>query len=79
MAKKKYYSVVLSVIDKHGNRVDTHEITSCPRESDATRWRDQLAIEIAQGRFDQFICAECALSADIEVHDDETWELLEII
>lgn len=76
---KKYYSLVVSVLDEYGNREDAHEITSGPNKRDILKERTQLKREIQSGKYDRFNSDGCTLAADIEVHDDETWELLEII
>lgn len=76
---KKYYSLVVSILDKDGNRVDAHEITGGNNKKDIIKARTQLKNEIKNGMYNHLNKDDCTLYADIEVHDDDTWELLEII
>lgn len=76
---KKYYSLVISVLDEYGNRVDAHEITGSNNKKDILKERTQLKKEIKNGKYDHLNGESCTLLADIEVHNDDTWELLEII
>lgn len=74
---KEYYFLVVSVIDKNGNREEAYEITgSCNKEKLLSE-RTELENEIRSGEYDKYIFSpDHTLSADIEVHDDETNELL---
>lgn len=76
---KKYYSLVVSVLDEYENRVDAHEITGSNNKKDILKDRVQLKKEIENGKYNHLKEDDCTLCADIEVHDDDTWELLEII
>lgn len=76
---KKYYSLVISILDKDENRVDAHEITGGNNKKDILKERTQLRKKIKNGIYDHLNKNDCTLYADIEVHNDDTWELLEII
>lgn len=76
---KKYYSLVVSVLDEYGNRVEAHEITGSNNKKDMLRAREELDNAIANGDYDDLNMEDCTLSADIEVHNDDTWELLYIM
>lgn len=76
---KKYYSLVISILDKDENRVDAHEITGGNNKKDILKERTQLRKKIKNGIYDHLNKNNCTLYADIEVHNDDTWELLEII
>lgn len=76
---KKYYSLVVSVLNKDGNRVDAHEITGGNNKKDILKERTQLREKIKNSIYDHLNKNDCTLYADVEVHNDDTWELLEII
>lgn len=76
---KKYYNLVISVLDLFGNRIDAHPITGDNNLNYISSKRDVLKSEIQEGKYDKFKRENCTLSPDIEVHNDETWELLYII
>ena len=76
---KKYYNLVVSVLDTDGNRVDSQDITGSNNKKEMLEARENLDKEIADGKYDRFKRDNCSLSADIEVHNDDTWELLYII
>ena len=75
---KKFYSLVVSVLDKNGDRVDAHEIIAGNNKKDILKERTQLKKDIKNGKYDKYADFENGemLSADIEVHDDESYELL---
>ena len=75
---KKYYSLVVSVLDEDENRIDAHEITGGNNKKEILKNRTQLKKDIKTGKYDEYADFENGetLSADIEVHNDETWELL---
>ena len=75
---KKYYSLVVSVLDEDGNRVDAHEITGCNNKKEILKNRAQLKKDIKAGKYNEYASFDDGetLSADIEVHDDESYELL---
>ena len=73
---KKYYSLVVSVLDKDGNRVDAHEITGSNNKKEILADRENLDKEIETGKYNHLRKKNCTLEADIEVHNDDTWELL---
>ena len=76
---KKYYSLVVSVLDEYGNRVEAHEITGSNNKKEILVEREELDKEIANGKYDGLNRENCTLDAEIEVHDDDTWELLYIM
>ena len=76
---KKYYSLVVSVLDEDGNRVEAHEITGSNNKKEMLVAREELDKEIANGKHDDLNMEDCTLDAEIEVHDDDTWELLYIM
>ena len=75
---KKFYSLVVSVLDKNGDRVDAHEITAGNNKKGILKERTQFKKDIKNGKYDKYADFENGetLSADIEVHDDESYELL---
>ena len=73
---KKYYCLVVSVLDKDWNRVDSHPITGGNDKKEILTAREVLDRDIEAGKYDKFKIEGHTLSADIEVHNDETWELL---
>ena len=75
---KKYYSLVVSVIDEDENRVEAHEICGNNNKKEILKARSQLKNDIKAGKYDEYADFKNGetLSADIEVHDDETYELL---
>lgn len=75
---KKFYSLVVSVLDENGDRVDAHEITAGNNKKGILKERTQLKKDIKNGKYDKYADFENSetLSADIEVHDDESYELL---
>lgn len=78
---KKYYNLVVSVLDKDENRVNAYDITGCNNKKQILKDRTQLKKEIKAGKYDKYVRFDKGetLSADIEVHDDDNWELLYII
>ena len=76
---KKYYSLVVSVLDEDGNRVEAHEIVGGNNKKDILKDRTQLKREIQNSKYDKLKQEGCTLEADIEVHNDDTYELIEII
>ena len=76
---KKYYSLVVSVLDENGNRIETYEIAGSSNKKEILAEREELDKEIANGKYDSFNMKNCALDAEIEVHNDDTWELLYIM
>lgn len=76
---KKYYNLVVSVLDKNENRVNSIDITGSGNKKEILAERDKLDKEITDGKYDKYKIENCTLEADIEVHDDDTWELLYIM
>lgn len=73
---KYCYYVVLSVLDEHGNRLGAYESATTRSRKTAEKTRAALAQEITTGAFQNIPRPGEQLSADIEVHDDKTWDLL---
>ena len=76
---KKYYNLVVSVLDTNGNRVNSEDVTGSNDKKEILVSREELDKEIASGKYDNLKMEGCILDADIEVHNDETWELLYIM
>ena len=76
---RKYYNLVISVLDRHENRVEAHEISSDNDKKAILEERVRLKKEIEAGKYNHLNRVWCTLCADIEVHNDCTWKLLEII
>lgn len=76
---KKYYNLVVSVLDKDGNRVDSQDITGSNDRKEILVARENLDKEIKDGKYDHLGVDNGSLDADIEVHNDDTWELLYIM
>jgi hypothetical protein len=76
---KKYYNLVVSVLDVNGNRVDAQDITGSSNKKEILVARENLDKEIEAGKYDNLKRENCTLDADIEVHNDDTWELLYIM
>lgn len=76
----EYYQLVISVLDEHGNRREAHEITGSDDKNHILALQEELAQEIQRGDYNDYANFDKGetLSADIEVHDDATWELLRI-
>ena len=73
---KYCYSVVLSVLDEHGNRLAAYESANTRSRKFAEKARAELAREIKTGAFPNIPRSGEQLSADIEVHDNKTYSLL---
>lgn len=76
---KKYYNLVVSVLDANGNRINSQDVTGSNNKQEMLATREKLDKEIANGKYDNLKTENYTLSADIEVHNDETWELLYIM
>ena len=75
---KKYYNLVVSVLDKDENRIDAYNITGGSNKKEILKERTKLKKEIEAGKYNKYANFEKGetLIADIEVHDDESYELL---
>lgn len=76
---KEYYSLVVSVLDEDGNRVDSEEIVGSNNVEIIRSNRKELDNEIASGKYDRLKRDKYILISEIEVHDNDTYELLYII
>ncbi len=76
----EYYSLVISVLDKYGNRIAAYEITGSDYKERLQRAQKELSREIELGLYNYYANFDKGetLRADLEVHDDATWELLRI-
>jgi hypothetical protein len=75
---KYFYDLVVSVLDEDGNRVDAHEDFGSNNKKEVLKRRTQLKKEIKAGKYNKYANFEDGetLCAEIEVHDDKTYELL---
>lgn len=76
---KKWYELRLSVLDKHENTVNVPlNICGTSRKKDVLKERARVARDIEDGKYDRYAnpAKNETLSADIEVHDYKTGELL---
>ena len=76
---KEYYSLVVAVLDEDGNRVDSEEIVGSNSGEIIRSNRKELDNEIASGKYDRLKKDKHILLSEIEVHDNDTNELLYII
>lgn len=76
---KEYYSLVIAVLDEDGNRVDSEEIVGSNNVEIIRSNRKELDNEIASGKYDRLKRDKYILISEIEVHDNDTNELLYII
>ena len=76
---KEYYSLVVAVLDEDGNRVDSEEIVGSNNVETIRSNRKELDNEIANGKYDRLKRDKYILISEIEVHDNDTYELLYVI
>lgn len=76
---KEYYSLIVAVLDEDGNRVDSEEIVGSNNVEIIRSNRKELDNEIASGKYDRLKRDKYILISEIEVHDNDTNELLYII
>ena len=76
---KEYYSLVVAVLDEDGNRVDSEEIVGSNNVEIIRSNRKELDNEIASGKYDRLKRDKYILISEIEVHDNDTYELLYVI
>lgn len=76
---KEYYSLVVAVLDEDGNRVDSEEIVGSNNVEIIRSNRKELDNEIANGKYDRLKKDKYILISEIEVHDNDTYELLYVI
>ena len=76
---KEYYSLVVAVLDEDGNRVDSEEIVGSNNVEIIRSNRKELDNEIANGKYDRLKRDKRILISEIEVHDNDTYELLYVI
>ena len=75
---RKYYTLVVSVIDEDGNRVDSIDITGGNNKKKIYKERTKLKAAIKRGEYNAYANFSDGeqLRADIEVHDDSEYYLL---
>ena len=75
---KKCYSLVVSVFDENGNRIEAIEICGSNSKKKIKKEKNQLEIAIRNGEYDEYANFDNGESmvAEIEAHDDESYELL---
>lgn len=76
---KEYYSLVVAVLDEDGNRVDSEEIVGSNNVEIIRSNRKELDNEIASGKYDRLKRDKYIIISEIEVHDNDTYELLYVI
>lgn len=76
---KEYYSLVVAVLDEDGNRVDSEEIVGSNNVEIIRSNIKELDNEIASGKYDRLKKDKYILISEIEVHDNDTYELLYVI
>lgn len=76
---KEYYSLVVAVLDEDGNRVDSEEIVGSNNVEIIRSNRKELDNEIASGKYDRLKRDKYILISEIEVYDNDTYELLYVI
>lgn len=76
---KEYYSLVVAVLDEDGNRVDSEEIVGSNNVEIIRSNIKELDNEIASGKYDRLKRDKCILISEIDVHDNDTYELLYVI
>ena len=74
---KYYYELVVSILDKDGNRRESISITGSNNKETIIKEREKLRLEIAEGKYDKYADKfDEIIITDIEVRDDETNNLL---
>lgn len=78
---KKWYSLVVSVLDEDENRREAIEVCASNNRREMLKLQQDLQAEINNGKYDKYADFDAgeSLCADIEVRDDETNELLYIM
>lgn len=76
----EYYSLVISVLDKYGNRREAYGVADSDDKERLQRAQKELSCDIKLGLYNYYANFDKGetLRADLEVHDDVTWELLRI-
>ena len=79
MEEKYYYELVVSILDKDGNRRESISITGSNDRKAIEEKRAKLRIEIAEGKYDKYADKyDEVIVADVEVRNDETNALIGI-
>ena len=77
MKEKYYYQLVVSILDKDGNRRKSSSVTGSNDIDKIYEAREKLRDEIAEGKYDKYADKfDEIIITDIEVRDDETNDFL---
>ena len=77
MEEKYYYELVVSILDKDGNRRESINITGSNDIDKIYEAREKLRDEIAEGKYDKYADKfDEIIITDIEVRDDKTNDFL---
>lgn len=80
MEEKYYYELVVSILDKDGNRRESISITGSNDIDKIYEAREKLRTEIAEGKYDKYADKyDEIIITDIEVRDDKTNDLMGLI
>lgn len=80
MEEKYYYELVVSILDKDGNRRESISITGSNDIDKIYEAREKLRTEIAEGKYDKYADKyDEIIITDIEVRDDKTNDLIGLI
>lgn len=74
--RKRYFELVVSVLDSYYNRVNVINITGSNNLYEMEQERRKLDLEIKNGTYDKYKKPNTTLSADIEIRDNDTNELI---
>ena len=79
MEEKYYYELVVSILDKDGNRRESISVTGSNDRRVIEEKREKLRIEIAEGKYDKYADKyDEIIVADVEIRNDETNALIGI-
>lgn len=75
---KEFYTLVVSILDEYGNRIDAHEICGSNDKTEILGAREHIIKKVEVGYYDKYANFEQneSIMVDIEVHDDDTYSLL---
>lgn len=80
MEEKYYYELIVSILDKEGNRRESISITGSNDIDKIYEAREKLRTEIAEGKYDKYADKyDEIITTDIEVRDDKTKDLIGLI
>lgn len=67
---KKYYSLVVSVFDKDGNRIKAIEICGSNNKKEIKKERNQLEVAIRNGEYDEYANFDNGESLVVEIESE---------